>query len=493
MEAIENIFSDLDQKKHKRVLQEIFKLPKNYKKQIFLNYLKDPDKPLLLNTRKNLSYDALHSKISKDFELIKDPFSTKSKISLRDVLMSAYAMFSLKCPSLLGFEKQLKTEDEKISIQNTFKIRDVPCDTQMRTRLDVIDPNELHPAFNTVFREAQRGKLLEKFTYHNNHYIMSIDGTGFFSSQKLSSDYCIKKVIKRSGESTYQLQLLGACLVHPDHREVIPLPPEPISKKDGQDKNDCERNAVKRYLEKFREYHPNLKVIVTEDSINANGPHISALKKHNCRFMIMVKEGDHPWLFKSMRECTSQEKYVAHEFIDPEDTALTHKFKIYNDLSINKSNQDIKINVLDYWEHNQKTGKIKHFCWITDLNISTKNVYKLMRAGRARWKIENETFNTLKNQGYNLEHNYGLGKKHLSFVFVNVMMLAFLIDQIQQISCPLFKTAFFLAGSKRDLWGNIRGIFYNMFIPTSMTMIYNQFIMRFIWKMRLESLLNNDP
>jgi hypothetical protein len=34
-----------------------------------------------------------------------------------------------------------------------------------------------------------------------------------------------------------------------------------------------------------------------------------------------------------------------------------------------------------------------------------------MRGGRARWKIENETFNTLKNQGYNFEHNYGLGEK----------------------------------------------------------------------------------
>jgi hypothetical protein len=86
---------------------------------------------------------------------------------------------------------------------------------------------------------------------------------------------------------------------------------------------------------------------------------------------------------------------------------------------------------------------------VTDLRVSTRNVYTLMRGGRARWKIENETFNTLKNQGYHFEHNYGHGEQNLSVVFAMLMMLAFLVDQTQQLCCALFRAVWAKFGSKR--------------------------------------------
>lgn len=95
----------------------------------------------------------------------------------------------------------------------------------------------------------------------------------------------------------------------------------------------------------------------------------------------------------------------------------------------------------------------------------------IMRAGRARWKIENETFNTLKNQGYNLGHNYGLGKKNLSAVFAILMMLAFLLDQIQQMSCWLFREAWTKAESKRYLWESIRAFFNNYRVDSMETIL----------------------
>ena len=73
--------------------------------------------------------------------------------------------------------------------------------------------------------------------------------------------------------------------------------------------------------------------------------------------------------------------------------------------------------------------------------LTPDNVDVIMRGGRARWKIENETFNTLKNQGYHLEHNYGHGEQNLSVVFAMLMMLAFLVDQTQQLCCPVFQAA----------------------------------------------------
>ena len=85
-----------------------------------------------------------------------------------------------------------------------------------------------------------------------------------------------------------------------------------------------------------------------------------------------------------------------------------------------------------------------------------------MRGGRARWKIENETFNTLKNLGYNFEHNYGHGKKYLSTILCLLMMLAFFIDQVQGIACSLFQVVRKKAGSYRCLWETIRVLFQYM-------------------------------
>jgi hypothetical protein len=87
---------------------------------------------------------------------------------------------------------------------------------------------------------------------------------------------------------------------------------------------------------------------------------------------------------------------------------------------LNESNQDLLVNFIEYWE--VTPNKVKHLSWVTDFTVTKKNAYQLMRGGRARWKIENETFDTLKNQGYHFEHNYGLGKKNLSLVFAMLMM-----------------------------------------------------------------------
>lgn len=145
-------------------------------------------------------------------------------------------------------------------------------------------------------------------------------------------------------------------------------------------------------------------------------------------------------------------------------------FRFLNQVPLNKSNPDLLINVLEYWQID-KDEKITKFSWVTDIPITEENVLQLMQAGRARWKVENETFNTLKNQGYNLGHNYGLGKKNLSAVFTILMMLAFLIDQAQQLSCWLFQDALQKAESKRYLWENIRGFFHNYRVDSMETIL----------------------
>jgi hypothetical protein len=82
-----------------------------------------------------------------------------------------------------------------------------------------------------------------------------------------------------------------------------------------------------------------------------------------------------------------------------------------------------------------------------------------MRFGRTRLRIEDETFNTLKNQAYNLGQNYGLGGKHLSPIFIHLKLLAFLGYQVQPIYSPLFQVARERLSSNRALWERMRNYF----------------------------------
>jgi hypothetical protein len=407
--------------------------------------------------RKHLNIDTLLALVRGEFQKIPDIRADNAKISLDDALMSALAMFVLKDPSLLAFDKRRREEPE--NLHTVFGIETIPCDSQMRTILDPLQLVFLRAAFCAVFREVQRGKDFHKMAYYDGHYLLSGDGTGYYSSTKVASPFCLNKKCT-NGVIQYYQQMYAASFVSPDCKVVIPTFPEIITRQDGSTKNDCERNAAKRYFESFRREHPHLKVIVVEDGLSSNGPHIRDLQELNLRFILGVKPGDHVALFAELREAVAAGKASEVVSIDPKDRKKGHHFRFANQVSLNKSNPDLLVNVLECMQID-KHGKINTFSWVTDILITEKNIFKLMKAGRARWKIENETFNTLKNQGYNLGHNYGLGKKNLSAVFTILMMLAFFIDQVQQLSCWLFQEALQKAESKRYLWESIRGLFYN--------------------------------
>ena len=373
---------------------------------------------------------------------------------MADALMSGFAMFSLKDPSLLAFDGRRKTDS---NLKSIYGIERVPCDTQMRTILDDVEPESIRPVFTDLLRQLGRGKELKKFLFLGGSYLVSLDGTGYFSSKEIHCASCLQKVNKKTGEVTYYHQLLGGVIVHPNRGEVIPLVPEPIVKQDGETKNDCERNAAKRFLAKLKQDHPHLPFTIIEDALSSNAPHIRELQKHGFHYILGVKEGDHEFLFAQMALARQAGQTV--EFEQQEGSTL-HRFSFINQVSLNKSNPDILVNFLEYWEI--KKGKTRRFTWVTDFTVTQRNAYFIMRGGRARWKVENETFNTLKNQGYHFEHNYGHGQNNLSVVFALLMMLAFLVDQVQQLACGLFQAVLSKKGSKKRLWEEMRALFHTI-------------------------------
>src|SRR5919109_1557989 len=294
--------------------------------------------------RKHLSADALFRLVQSGFASLPDYRVGDTDIALADALMSAFAMFSLKAPSLLAFDK----ERAEGNLQTIYGIARVPCDTHMREILDPVFPKVLRPVFKSVFRQLQRGKALEAMTFLEGHYLLALDGTEYFSSKTIHCASCLHKV-HRNGSCTYDHQMLGAAIVHPDQRAVIPLMPEPIVQHDGTGKNDCERNAAKRFVAKLRQDHPHLKFIVTEDSLSSNAPHIETLQHCDLHYILGVKEGDHAFLFQQVQAAEQAGRATLYERHDRA-AGLEHRFRFVNDVPLNASNADVHVNFIEYWE-----------------------------------------------------------------------------------------------------------------------------------------------
>ena len=415
-----------------------------------------------MKTRKDFTAQSLYNRIRTIFDnsdylkqLLKE---RKGRIiSITDGLMSALAMFSLKFPSMLGFNDQCKSEKLQANLKNLFGIKNVPSDTYMREIVDEIDPREINKCFKELFRIVQRGKILERFEYLNGHYILSVDGTGYFNSDKVHCSSCCEKH-HRSGRISYYHQIVSAVMVHPEEKVVLPFAPVAIKQEDGTKKNDCEINGSKRLLKRIRKEHPHLKCIVVADGLYSNGPQIDMLRENKYSYILGAKPSNHKWLFDWVNNSEEGVKEVNYV-----EKGRQIKIRYINKVPLNEKRSEIEINFLECIEEHK--GKKTRYSWITDIEITEKNVRKIMKGGSSRWKIENETFNTLKNQGYEFEHNYGHGNKNLSTVFANLMMLAFSIDQLQLGVSKEFKLA--LAAEKNTkcrLWEAIRsGILWLVF------------------------------
>ncbi len=230
------------------------------------------------------------------------------------------------------------------NLKSLYGIKQAPSDTYLRERLDEVDPAHLRKNYTQLLQVLQRSKGLEGFAYLENHYLLSLDGTGYFSSSGIHCDPCGEKH-HRDGRVSYYHQLLGAVLVHPEHKEVFPLAPEPILKQDGSTKNDCERNAAKRFLHDTRREHPHMKIIVIEDALASNAPHIKLLQTLNYRYLLGVKQADHKFLFEWVENTSTT---TTHEQID--EKGVIHRFRYLNNAPLHDANFELEINFLEYWE-----------------------------------------------------------------------------------------------------------------------------------------------
>lgn len=405
------------------------------------------------HSKKSLGFAPLRSLISKHFLHIADTRQlAKTRFPLHDCLMSAFAMMYFQDPSLLEFQHRLQNSSERNNLKTIFGVERLPQATQLRASLDDVPPQSLYPLFSQIVSRLQRGKQLQPYQCLKGHYLVTIDGTEIFSSDTIHCRQCLRQK-RTKGPVRYHHQVLQAAIMHPQMRQVIALAPEFIGNQDGSVKQDCEINAAKRLVAAIRQRHPKLRIIINADGLYSKQPFIDTLHQHELSYILVAKPSDHKELFQWVDEILKLNQGGRHEWVDQK--KRRHLYQWVAQVPVNATANARQVNFFQY--EMSAGGKLAYRnSWITDQQVSAENILELVNAARCRWKIENETFNTLKNLGYHVEHNFGHGERNLCSVFYLLNLLAFAIHQVLELTDRLYQQCRAQFGSRREYWGQLR-------------------------------------
>lgn len=354
-------------------------------------------------------------------------------------------------PSLAQFQQRMEEVHHRNNLRTIFDVQKIPSDNQLRDIIDTIPSIELAPIFKELFNRLRRYKHLEEYAILPNTLLCVIDGTQYHSSKQIHCEHCLHKV-HRNGEITYSHAVLQGAVMHPDKKQVLPLMPEAIQNLDGTKKQDCESNAAKRFIANLKKAHPRQGFLICGDGLMSHQPMIETILEHGYHHLLVAKPGDHKFLFEWIDDFS---ELPSLEVVD--DKGRTHRYRWKNGVPLHGRDNAVTVNFLEYHLINPQ-GKITYRnSWVTDIEINNRNIQQLTKAGRCRWKIENECFNTLKNQGYHLEHNYGHGQQNLSYNMYLLTLLAFTFHQIFELTDGTYQACRQKFGTKRYLWEVFRG------------------------------------
>ena len=376
-------------------------------------------------TETALSFSNLVNLSREVFENLTDPRKRLDENSypLCDAVMSALAMFHFQDPSFLKFQKALEDSERKSNLTTLFGVSSVPKSTQMRTLIDGVSPLEVTKVFDVLHRQVNDAKLLSKYRFLDGRYLFLLDGSEYFSSQNCSCPGCLQAK-SADGTIRYHHQILQMVLAKPGLRQVLPIGAEEVSRQDGTTKEDCEINAARRLIPRIVASHPHMDLVLVGDGLYSHVPFVKLLQNYRLSFVLVAKPGDHQALFDDLKGL--RENGAVGKLERKDSQGRRHVYEYCNGVSL-RSDGVMTVNWFSYQLIN-KDGNVGYTnTWVTNFKVTAQNVEELVEAGRCRWKIENETFNTLKNQGYQIEHNFGHGKKHLSFVLFLLNLLAFTI------------------------------------------------------------------
>jgi len=388
------------------------------------------------------------------------------KYSLEDIMLTPLAMFYMQSKSWLSFQQKMETSKGESNMTTMFGVDKIPTDNLVRDMVDKVDPYLLQPVYDKVLKLAQTNGILKEFTVMGNHLLVALDGTHYHSSKKIKCDCCQTKTNKETGDIHYFHSAITPAIIHPGIKKVLPLMQEFVSNTDGTDKQDCEVNAAKRWLEKYKVLN-GFKIIVMGDDLYSSEPMMQAVVDKGHSYIFVCKEDSHKTLYSYVdiiKNLGNIDTIATKETISKgrgkkkTNTVLTTTYNYVNKVPIKSGENALNTNWCEIIITNEDGKKVYHNCFVTDIEITDKNVIDIASYGRARWKIENENNNTLKTQGYNLEHNFGHGDKYLSQTLCSLNILTYLFHTIQEFIDEQYIYLRSLASTRMEFFEELRAV-----------------------------------
>jgi hypothetical protein len=375
-------------------------------------------------------------------------------IAMADFGLSAFAMFFVQSASFLSFQRALEKGQGRSNCQSLFGIEKIPSDNYIRDMLDEADPALLAPCFRQLEELLAEPPLREAFGRLGGRTLVALDGTEFFCSQKLGCPHCLTRK-RSSGKVESYHSMLAATVVAPGHSKIVPLMPEFIAPQDGAEKQDCERNAAKRWLDKHHARLAPLQPIYLGDDLFACQPIVTMVTDNGGDFIFTAKESSHPTLYDFIK---GAEAFRHDKKVRKGQATDTFRYRWFKDVPL----RDGKDAMLVSWigcEIVDAKGRAKFsMAWVTSLPVTEQNVAEIVACGRTRWKIENEGFNVMKNHGYEFEHNFGHGQRFLAMMLASLNLLAFAWHTILELLEPPWIAARQAAAKRTSFFAHLATI-----------------------------------
>ena len=369
------------------------------------------------------------------FERIKEieDYRNRCEYELVELIVACIFMMMIKSGSRNAFNNYKNTEGFEDNYYKLFKMRIPHMDT-VNDVMCKIPENELELLKSHMIRTLLIKKVLHKFRLFNEYFMIAIDGTGVMSFSERHCEHCLTKTSK-SGKTTYFHNVLEAKLIC-SNGFAISLMTEWIENPEGNfDKQDAELKAFLRLAPKLHKMHPRLPICITADGLYPNQTFFSVCKKYKWRYIVTFKDGNLSSLWdevRILREITFENSC--------EQTKVIKKNRICNEYQwINRIDyKGFLVNWIECIETRQQIEtqeeESHRFVHLTDIQIDRNKAAQISEAGRLRWKIENEGFNSQKNQGYNLKHKFSRINLTAAKNYYQCIQIAHLINQLMILS-----------------------------------------------------------
>ena len=371
--------------------------------------------------------------------------------TMADIGLSAFSVFFMGSPSFLGHQRALEEGHRRSNCQTLFGMTAIPTDNYIRLMLDGAPTAAFDPLF---FKAIAAEGVLDPFRRLGGRILIALDGTEHFCSRKIHCARCSTRR-RTDGGTEYFHAFLGASIVAPGHKQVLPLPPEFIAPQDGAEKQDCERNAAKRWLTRHAPALAHLPRIFLGDDLFACQPIAKEVQQAGGNFIFTCKPSSHPTITEYLNGAELEEH---RETVVTRGKRTTTIYRWLSAVPMRATEDALSVNWFSIEILNAKGKRTYYNSFVTDLPVTADNVAELAACGRARWKIENETFNVLKTNGYHLEHNFGHGKDTLASVLVTLNLLAFAFHTAARLVVLAWRKAIIARGATYRFFEHLRTV-----------------------------------